>query len=255
MLVLGDNSFFFLSISLSDGLVSVTLPNVVTAEVSTPAGVPEETMLALTEGIAKGGYPVDIAAQSTLDLTSIDQSELGCTSALNETGLDPSTVAQLEEGYSVLGVQVSYSEDQDPPPSITEVIQPMEMAELADILPTLSLIEEVTPSGPPMPSVMEMLESFGLGMNENNTLFHLEDSTLTNGAKCPSPPCTNGNSSGVTELQKQDVSACPDTVSATGGVSWDVASEDKEAKQVTSKVAGVHLRKMVEWDKTYSSSS
>lgn len=215
--------------------------------------------MALTEGIAKGGYPVDIAAQSTLDLTCIGQSELGCTSALNETGLDPSAVTQLEVGYTVLGMQVPYSEDQDSPPSITEVIQPMEMAELVDILPTLSLIEEVTPSGPSMPSVMEMLENFGLGIYENNTLFHLEDSTLTNGARCPSPPYTNGNSSGVKELQQQDVSACPDMVSATGGVapvfSRDVAPGDMEAKQVPSKGGGVHLRKMVEWDKPFTSSS
>lgn len=210
--------------------------------------VPEEPALLLKEGIAKGGYPVDIAAQSTVDLTSIGQSELGCTSTLIEPGLEPAAVAQLEIGYTVLDTQESYSEEQDFPPSITEVIQPMEMAELVDILPTLSLIEEETPSSTSTPSVMDMLESFGLGISENNTLFHLENSNLTNGAGCLSQPdvnCNSSSSSSVKELQGQDMSVCHGTVNATGG---DMPVLDTEALQVHSKGACFLVRNQVEWD-------
>ncbi|XP_020513556.1 ankyrin repeat and fibronectin type-III domain-containing protein 1 [Labrus bergylta] len=179
--------------AVSECSVSSTPPNVVTTEVSAPTGitgVPEESALVL-EGVAKGGYPVDIAAQSTVDLTSIGQSELGCASALIESGLEPAAVAQLDVGYTVLETQVSFSEDDVFPPSITEVIRPMEMAELVDILPTLSLIEEETLSGPTTPSVMDMLESFGLGIGENNAFFNLGESNEMNGAK--DPDC-NGSS-------------------------------------------------------------
>ncbi|XP_035511693.1 ankyrin repeat and fibronectin type-III domain-containing protein 1-like [Morone saxatilis] len=254
--------------AIADSLTSSTPPNVVTAEISAQAGlmvVPEEATLALAEGVAKGGYPVDIAAQSTVDLTSIGQSELGCASALIETGLQPASVAQLEMEYTVLDTQVSYSEEQDFPSSITDVIRPMEMAELVDILPTLSLIEEETPSGPSTPSVMDMLESFGLGINEN-TFFPLENSNLTNGAGCllqPSPHC---NSSNVREthcentvLQGQDMSASPAAVDATGGdtpvLSWDFPLEDPEAQQASSKGVCFPVRNQVEWDKSCNSSS
>ncbi|KAM9345910.1 ankyrin repeat and fibronectin type-III domain-containing protein 1 [Symphorus nematophorus] len=256
--------------AITDGLVSGTPPNVVIAEVSTPAGimvVPEEAALVLTEGVAKGGYPVDIAAQSTVDLTSIGQSELGCTSALIESGLEPAAVAQLEMGYTVLDTQESYTEEQDFPPSITDVIRPMEMAELVDILPTLSLIEEETPSGPSTPSVMDMLESFGLGISENSTFFHLENSNLTNGAGGPQPSLHyNSSSSSMREthcentgLQGQDMSDCHAVVNATGGdmsvLSWDVAPENTEALHVPSKGACLPTRNQVEWDRPSNSSS
>lgn len=249
------NASFRPPVSLSDRLVSVTPSDVAAAEVSAPGGVmvvPEEPALLLKEGIAKGGYPVDIAAQSTVDLTSIGQSELGCTSTLIEPGLEPAAVAQLEIGYTVLDTQESYNEEQDFPPSITEVIQPMEMAELVDILPTLSLIEEETPSSPSTSSVMDMLESFGLGINENNTLFHLENSNLTNEAGCLSQPDVNCNSSSssVKELQGQDTSVCHDAVNATGG---DVPVLDTEALQVHSREACFPVRNQVEWDRPSSS--
>lgn len=175
---------------------------------------PEDGALVLTEGIAKGGYPVDIAAQSTVDLTSIGQSELGCASTLIESGLEP-----------------------------------MEMAELVDILPTLSLIEEETPSGLPTPLVMDMLESFGLGINENNTLFHIENSNLTNGAGCLSEPDANYNSSSsrVSELQGQDTSACPATVNAAGG--------DVPDLQVHGKEKCFPVRNQVEWERPANNSS
>ncbi|XP_070779339.1 ankyrin repeat and fibronectin type-III domain-containing protein 1 [Enoplosus armatus] len=248
--------------------VSVAPPNVVTAEVSAPAGVtavPEQAALVSTEGVAKGGYPVDIAAQSAVDLTSIGQSELGCASALIESGLEPAAVAQLEIGYTVLDAQESYSGEQDFPSSITEVIRPMEMAELADILPTLSLIEEETPSGLSTPSVMDMLESFGLGIGENNTFFDLENSNLMNGAGCLSQ--TNPHyDSRVRETDcentvflGQDMSASHATVEAAGGgvpvLSWDFAPEDTETQEVPSKGACFPVRNHVEWDRPSNSPS
>ncbi|XP_075879719.1 ankyrin repeat and fibronectin type-III domain-containing protein 1 [Nelusetta ayraudi] len=241
--------------AIADSLVSGTPPNVVTAEVSPPAGVmaiPDEPALALTEGIAKGGYPVDIAAQSTMDLTSIGQSELACTSALIDAALEPAVVAQME--IAVLDTQQSFTEEQEFPPSITEVIRPMEMAELVHILPTLSLIEEETPCDPTTPSVMEMLESFGLGIIENSTLFSLEDSNLNSEAGYLSPLDMDSRSSSVRELQSQDTSSCPDTVNTAGG-SVSVSGWDKEAVQAPIKARGFPARNQVEWDRPCNSSS
>lgn len=222
----------------------------VTAEVSTPAGVmaiPEEDALVLTEGMAKGGYPVDIAAQSTVDLTSIGQSELGCTGALIDPGLEHAEVAQLEVEYAVLGMQESFSEGQDFPPSITEVLQPMEMAELVDILPTLSLIEEETPSGPSTSSVMDMLENFGLGICESSSLFPLESPNLTNGAGCE--PDVNFNSGGNGD----------NAVNSTGGempvLSWPFPPENEQALQGPGKGACFPGRGQAEWDRPSNSSS
>lgn len=227
----------------------------VTAEVSPPAGVmviPDEPALALTEGIAKGGYPVDIAAQSTVDLTSIGQSELACTSAFIDPGLEPAVVAQME--IAVLDTQQSFTEEQEFPPSITEVIRPMEMAELVHILPTLSLIEEETPCDPTTPSVMEMLESFGLGIIENSTLFSSENSNLNSDAGFLSPLDLYSRSGSVRELQSLDASPCLDMVNNAGG---DVAVTgwDKEAKQAPTRATGFPARNQVEWDRPCNSSS
>jgi len=199
--------------------------------------VPEEATL-LMEGVAKGGYPVDITAQSTVDFTGLDPSELGCASALIESGLDPGAVVQLEVGYAVLETQESYSEEQDFPSSITEVIRPMEMAELVDILPTLSLIEEETPSGPSTPSVLDMLESFGLGVGEKETFFDFENSA--------------GGAS-ETHCEGTDTPASYDTADATGGdvpvLSLDFNPGDTETLQVPRKGASFPLRNQVEWDR------
>lgn len=221
--------------------------------------IPEKTTMALTEGMAKGGYPVDIAAQSTVDLTSICQSELGCTgtSLENESGLEPAGVAQLEMGYTVLGTQESYNKDQEISPCITEVIQPMEMAELVDILPTLSLIEEVTPSDPPTPSVMDMLESFGLGINQNNALFQLENSGLTSVPECVSPPEADCTSTCIAELQGQDLSACHAAVNTVDGESpglySEFSSDNTEVQHVNYKRFPV--RNQVEWARPSKSTS
>ncbi|KAM9843749.1 ankyrin repeat and fibronectin type-III domain-containing protein 1 [Aulostomus maculatus] len=240
---------------LTESLVSVTPPNVVTAEVPSPIMVvADEAALVLMEGVAKGGYPVDIAAQSTLDLTTIGQSELSCASSLIESGLEPGAVEQLEVGYTVLDTQESYSEEQAFAPSITEVIRPMEMAELVDILPTLSLIEEETPSGPSAPSVMDMLESFGLGVGETNTFFDLENTDLTNGARCVSQPNLHHNSS-ETDTHFENMSASQ----ATGGdvcvSSWDFPPEDQEPQQVPNKGLCFPNRSQVEWDRPSNISS
>nr|XP_046272057.1 ankyrin repeat and fibronectin type-III domain-containing protein 1-like [Scatophagus argus] len=248
--------------AVTDCLVSVASPNVVTAEVSAPAGltiVPEEAALSLTEGVAKGGYPVDIAAQSALDLTCIGEPELGCTSALIESGLEPAAVAQLDTAYKALDTPVSYSEEQDFPPSITEVMQPMEMAELVDILPTLSLIEEEIPSGPSTPSVMDMLESFALEIRENSTFFNLENSSLTDGAGCNSSSSMRETHCENTVLQGQDVPACPAVLNAQSAdlpvLSWNVSPLDAEAQQVSSKGSCFPIRSQVEWDRPSNSSS
>ncbi|XP_068193774.1 ankyrin repeat and fibronectin type-III domain-containing protein 1 isoform X2 [Antennarius striatus] len=173
--------------------VSGTQTNVVTAEVSVPQGVmaiPEEEPL---EGVVKGGYPVDIAAQSTLDLTNIEKSDFGCVSTLIQSGLEPAAVTQLEMCCQVLDPQESYSEEQDFCPCITEVIQPMEMAELADILPSLSAKKEETPRCPSTPSVMDMMERFELGITEGKAFSDLENTNLTAEGGCLSDPNLNCN--------------------------------------------------------------
>uniref|UniRef100_UPI0037E951C8 ankyrin repeat and fibronectin type-III domain-containing protein 1 n=1 Tax=Semicossyphus pulcher TaxID=241346 RepID=UPI0037E951C8 len=240
--------------AIAECSVSGTPPNVVTAEVSAPAGImaaPEEDALVLTEGVAKGGYPVDIAAQSTVDLTSIGQSELECATALIESGLEPAAVAQLEVGYTVLDAQVSDSEEQDFPPSITEVIRPMEMAELVDILPTLSLIEEETPSGPSTPSVMDMLESFGLGIGESNAFFDLENSNMMNGAVS-----LGSSSSSVIEAHCAPDLPASHTSNTNGAdiLSWSFPPQDSETQQA-SKGASFTVRNQVQWDRPSNSSS
>ncbi|XP_033500136.2 ankyrin repeat and fibronectin type-III domain-containing protein 1 [Epinephelus lanceolatus] len=251
--------------AIAECLVTANPPDVISAEITAPSGimaVPEEATL-LLEGVAKGGYPVDITAQSTLDLTSLGQSELGCASALIEAGLEPGAVAQLEGGYTGLDTQESYSSEQDFPSSITEVIRPMEMAELVDILPTLSLIKEETPSGPSTPSVMDMLESFGLGIGESNTFFDLEHSNLINGAESLSQPNLHysSSSSSVRETQCEitDTSASHAALNATAGDvpvnSWDFPPEITETPQVPVKGACLPLRNQVEWDKPANSSS
>ena len=259
-------------VSISESLASVTPPNVVTTEVPSPAGivvVPEETALELMEGVAKGGYPVDISAQSTLDLTSVGQSELECASTLIESGLDPAAVGQLEleVSYTVLNAQDTYSEQQDFPPSITDVIQPMEMAELVDILPTLSLIEEEIPSGPSTPSMMDMLESFGLGIGENNTFFDLQNSDLNDEAGSLSEPnlhCNNSSSVKDTHCEKEEEShgeatSASHTLSDTGGdvprLSWDFPPDATETQQESSKGKSFPVRNQVEWDRPSNSSS
>ncbi|XP_022623217.1 ankyrin repeat and fibronectin type-III domain-containing protein 1-like [Seriola dumerili] len=261
--------------AIAENLDSVTPPNVVSAEVSAPAGIevaPEEAALGLMEGVAKGGYPVDITAQSVVDLTSIGPSELGCASALIESGLEPAAVAQLDVAYTMLDTQESYSREEDFPSSITEVIRPMEMAELVDILPTLSLIEEEIPSGPPTPSVMDMLESFGLGIGDNNSFFNLGNSVLIGGAECLSQPDVhcNNSSGGVRGAhgenvvsQGQDVvvvvSASHAASGASGGdvpvLSWDFPPEDTETQQVPSKGPCLPARNQVEWDRPSGSLS
>lgn len=207
------------------------------------------------DGVARGGYPVDITTESTIDLTSSSQSESGCGSDLIGCGLEAAAVAQIKD-------LESYSGYQDFSSSITEVIQSMEMAELVDILPTLSLIEEQTPSGPSTPSVMHMLESFGLGIGENTTFFDLENSDLISGAGCPSEPdLLCGSSSSASEalcdrttFQGQDMSASGAAESGRGdGVT--VSSCDRDTQQVSSKGASLPVRSHVEWDRPSNSSS
>ncbi|KAK7939345.1 hypothetical protein WMY93_002671 [Mugilogobius chulae] len=238
--------------SIAENL-SVTPPNVVSAEVPAPTGIitsiPEEPPLVLMEGVAKGGYPVDITSPSTLDLTSLDQPELICASTLIEAGLEPAAAAQLEVGYPVLNVEVPQSEEY--PSSITDVIRPMEMAELVDILPTLTLIEEETPSDPCSPTVMDMLESFGLGISETNTIFNLENPVLTSGGGFES----QSNSSSVTLVEETEL---PSTVlPVTEGEGRPIftlgfPSEDTETMQLPSRFP---VRSQVEWDRPTNSSS
>lgn len=190
--------------------------------------VPEEATL-LMEGVAKGGYPLDIS-QSSVDLTSLGQSELGCASALIESGLEPGAVAQFEVGYAVLERQESYRGEEDFASSLTEVMRPMEMAELVDILPTLTLIDEETPRGPSTPSVLDMLESFGLGIGESNTFFEFEDSA--GGVRQPD------------RLSDSNDSAREAPCGNTG-----------TSAPTASKGAGLPQRNQVEWDRPADGSS
>lgn len=206
-------------------------------EAPPPAGmmvIPEES--APSEGIVKG-HPVDIAAQSTVDLTGIGQSDLGCSEALIESGIEPTGVTQMEIGFTVLGPPESYSQNQDFRPCITEVIQPMEMAELVDILPTLSLVAEEAPSSPVIPSVLDMLESLGLGMTDSNTLIQLEKPDLRSEATFLSPSEANCSSRG-TNSQASASSAGHAMVNAMGNEapqsSFEGPREDIEAEQASN---------------------
>ncbi|KAM6905379.1 ankyrin repeat and fibronectin type-III domain-containing protein 1 [Xenentodon cancila] len=221
---------------------SVCVPPPGAAEVSTA-----EVTSAVTEDAAlvvKGGYPVDVSSESTTDPTSIAQSELGCASFLLESGLEPAAAAQLDPGYSVLDTQELYNKELDFPPSITEVFQPMEMAELVDILPTLSLIEEENPTGLSTPSVMKMLESFALGIGEDRSLFDFGDS----GLHCEGAV-----------LQAQEPSGSCSTLKAAGGdapaSSWDCPREDRETQEPPSNGACPRMKSQVEWDKPSNCSS
>lgn len=228
-------NFYF----VSESLVSASPPNV-------SAPVPEEEALVLMEGAAKGGHPVDLSSQSTADLTSICQPEVVCASALLESELEPAAIAQLEARYPVLETQDDFL------PSITEVIRPMEMAELVDILPTLSVIEEENPSAPPTPSVLDMLKSFGLGIGENSTIFDLNSELVDGGVRLSQP-----NSSSVsvthcenTEIRQEDAVAA---ASDAGGGEEPVSScgfpTERETRQVSSTVVCFPVRNQVEWDR------
>lgn len=241
------DSFFFFSFS--------------STEAPPPTGmmvIPEEP--AASEGIVKGGYPVDIAAQSTLDLTSIGQPDLGCSEALIAPGMEPTGVAQMEMGFTVLGPPESYSQKQDFGPCITEVIQPMEMAELVDILPTLSLIEEEATSSPVIPSVLDMLESAGLGMTDRNTVVQLEKPDLSSEATCLSA-CEASCGSRGTNSQASASSAGHATVNSTANAmgnevlysSFEGPQEDTEAEQASN--LRLHVRNRVEWDRPSASPS
>ncbi|XP_072224821.1 ankyrin repeat and fibronectin type-III domain-containing protein 1-like [Leuresthes tenuis] len=248
---------------------SVRVPSPDAAKFSAPEGstvVPKEDALVLMEGVVKGGYPVDMSSQSTADLTSIGQSECGCTSALIDSGLEPAAAAQLEVGYTVLDTQESYTSELDFPSSITEVIRPMEMAELVDILPTLTLIEEEIPTGPSTPTVMDMLESFGLGIGESNTAFDFESSNSMSGDAGLSQPSQEYiNSSSVSETRcesmvlQEGVAASHTTVNAADGdgpvSDRQFPREDSETQEAPGKGSQFPLRSQVEWDRPSNSSS
>ncbi|XP_051904458.1 ankyrin repeat and fibronectin type-III domain-containing protein 1-like isoform X2 [Hippocampus zosterae] len=245
----------------AETLVGVAPPNVVTAEVSSPAGnlaVVEEAALVLMEGVAKGGYPVDISVQSLADMTSIGQSELGCASTLFESGLEPAPVGPLEAGFAAMDAPEPFGETELFPSSISEVIRPMEMAELVDILPTLSLIEEETPSSPSAPSVMDMIQSFGLGMAEKGSCFHSGNSCLMDGAICGTETIlcpnksksVNDTNSHHTILFEQDVSSSHTTVPDT-----DSAPEGNVSLQDPSRGLHFPVRNQAEWDRSFNNSS
>lgn len=225
----------------------------------TPAGIsviPEEPLP--SEGVVKGGYPVDIVAQSTVDLTSIGQSDLGCPESLIEASLEPTGVTQMEMGFAVLGPSESYSKIQDIPPCITEVIQPMEMAELVDILPTLSLIEEEAASGPVTTSVMDMLESFGLGMTQSNAVIQLEksDNEATDLTPFEADCSTTGSDSQglASSAGHATVNA---TVNAMGNEVLHPSFEGppKDTEDHKSSNIGLPVRNRVEWDRPSTSLS
>ncbi|KAM9746514.1 ankyrin repeat and fibronectin type-III domain-containing protein 1 [Menidia menidia] len=230
---------------------------------------PEGAAMVLMEGVVKGGYPVDMSSQSTTDLTGIGQSESGCTGTLMDFGLEPAAAAaaQLEAGYAVLDTQVSYDSELDFPSSITEVIRPMEMAELVDILPTLSLIEEEIPAGPSSPTVMDMLESFGLGIGESNTVFDFGSSNLMSGEEGSSQLSLEYNNSSRSlsktcceNMVLEEEEAAP--FSTANDASDDVPISGREVppgdsvtKQAPGKGAWFRMRGQVEWDRTSNSSS
>lgn len=204
------------------------------------------------EGVVKGGYPVDISAQPPADLVHLD-----CASSLLESGLEPAAVAHFEAGYLVLGTQKSYSRETSSPPSISEVIQPMEIAELVDILPTLSLIEEENAVGPTSPSVMDILENFGLGIGERNASFDFRSSRLMSEDEAlPHPLETHCEN---TEQREEEATSVCNSVHSvddeTPALSWDFPRVDAKKPEAESRGTCLHVRSLVEWDKPSSSSS
>lgn len=236
--------------------LSVTPPNMVTAEVPASIGIttiPEEPPLGLMEGVAKGGYPVDITSPSTVDLTSLDQPDLICASTLIEAGLEPAAAAQFEVGYPVMNVQVPQNAEPEYPSSITDVIRPMEMAELVDIIPTLTLIEDEIPSDPSSPTVMDMLESFGLGISESNTIFNLGNPGSNSGAGLESlSNCSSVTLTENTEFQGQDIPVPMAEGEERAIFTLGFPSEHTEKVPQSS---GFPMRSQVEWDRPTNSSS
>lgn len=219
---------------------SVSAPSPISAEVRAPEGIPavaQDAALVLMEGVVKGGYPVDISGQSTADQND------GYTGALMESGLSPAAVAHLEA--TVLDAM-------DFTPNLTDVIRPMEIAELVDILPALSLIEEENPAAATPPSVMDMLENFGLGIGEENTHFVFDSSSFMIEGEGESEP--NGES---VLLNGGEVSTSCTAVNASES-STPVSRCDlaqKETKETPNRGAVLPVRNLVEWDRPSTSSS
>ncbi|XP_015248880.1 PREDICTED: ankyrin repeat and fibronectin type-III domain-containing protein 1-like [Cyprinodon variegatus] len=232
------------------GSANVPLP--VTATVSPPQGIPaapRDASLMLMEGVVKGGYPVDINAQSTVDLASIGLPEDGYTGALTESELNSAAVAQLE---------ATVLDNMDFPPSITDVLRPMEMAELVDILPTLSLIEEENTSAPSTPSVMDMLENFALGVGEENNHFIFEASSLlSEGGAASEPDDVNETYCEDVVLNGGEVASSCSTVRASEIHTplCDLPLNDAKTKEAPSRGGSLPVRSLVEWDRPSTSSS
>lgn len=181
---------------------------------------------------------MDISSQPPADLTCVAQPD--CASSLLESGLEPAAVAQFEAGYS-------YSRETHSPHSISEVIQPMEIAELADILPTLSLIEEEYAAAPPSPSVMDMLENFGLGIGETSVSFDFGGSKLASGVETPQTPREN-------VLRGQEAASVCNSVHS-GDDEAPALSCDADKLETESRGPRLPVRSLVEWEKPTSSSS
>lgn len=173
-----------------------TLLRFLSAGETKPIDVPAPPGISVVEAVtmAKGGYPVDVTAQTS------SQPDTGCDSAF--IGSEPELPAVAQFTHS------------DFPASIAEVIRPMELAELADILPSLSLLEEETPGGPDTPSVMDVLESFGLGIGDG--------------------PFGSGGGTETFDV-------------LPGGDDDDAAASD--AQQVSSRAPSLRMRSRVEWDR------
>ncbi|XP_011476814.1 ankyrin repeat and fibronectin type-III domain-containing protein 1 [Oryzias latipes] len=195
------------------------------SEAGIPA-VPGDAALVLMEGVVKGGYPVD-----------------------TESGLELAAVPQLETGYSLLDMQGSYSSSF--PSSITDVLQPMEMAELVDILPALSLIKDED-NASSTPSVMDVLESFGLGIGENSTSFNFGGSDLNDQeGGLSSDSSLSETCSESTVLQEKEV-----ITASKNETSYRSADFPPEAAETQAPSKGTFLtRNQVEWDKPSNSSS
>lgn len=129
----------------------------------------------------------------------------------------------------------------DSPTGVTEVVQPMEMAELVDILPTAGLIEEETSCGLSSSSVRDLLESFGLGIDENSSVFSLGAPDVISGSET---------------LRENAASEGHDaTISDTSGA-VSVLSSDSFPEDPNPHSKGCFpLRSQVEWDRPINGSS
>ncbi|KAM6957745.1 ankyrin repeat and fibronectin type-III domain-containing protein 1 [Aplochiton taeniatus] len=165
--------------TVEDAAVNVNVASNLSSEILAQSSfqlvAPEEAVLLLVEGVAKGGYPVDVCAQSTLDLNSSGQSEFECGTGIIQSGMEAALICQSDAGFADLSLPESlYEEIAFPPSFCSDETQPL--SELMGKIPALSIIEEHPPTGSAVSGVSDVLDHSGRGVSATNALFEFENS-------------------------------------------------------------------------------